>query len=350
MKFRNQLRFDEINFLEFRRALLDFRSGIPININDLNLTIASPEVLSIAFFDRFFASNSYLVIADSRASYFGMKSNVFSLAKVRFNEILDFVKYNLPIEKTEQTDLDFPVEMLKIPKLMKLLPCYIVSTKKVDGFLGIEMDDVDRYRYLLTDSLEIVDKTNLTLRHYEGVNVELVLFRSNFTLAEHYAIIVGNSLGYDNPFVRLHSSCFTGDVLGSLSCDCMDQLHIAIHFLAKKGGGVITYINQEGRGIGLAAKLKAYNLQQKQHLDTFEANLALGYAEDEREFHVAAQILSALSISSIKLITNNPQKTSALEDLGIRVEETCNLEIDIHEFNQKYLKAKAEKKGHMVKA
>jgi GTP cyclohydrolase II len=322
---------------------------MPINIHELNLTIASPEVVSITFFDRFFSSNSYLVITDSRAAYIDMESNVLSLSKVRFSEIADFIRYNLPIEKTEQTDLSFPSDLLKIPKLMKLLPSYIVLTKKIDGFLEINIDDINKYKYLLTDSLEIVDRSNLILRHYENINIELVFFRSIFTSAEHYAIIVGNHVNYENPFVRLHSSCFTGDVLGSLSCDCMDQLHMAIHFLAKNGGGIITYINQEGRGIGLAAKLKAYNLQQRNNLDTFEANLALGFAEDEREFHIAAQMLSALSISSVKLITNNPQKTSALEDLGIRVEETYNLEIDIHEFNERYLRAKAEKKGHMVK-
>jgi GTP cyclohydrolase II len=349
MKFKNQLRFDEINFLEFRRALMDFRSGIPVNIDEINFTIASPETISRSFFERFFSSNSYLVIPDSRAEYFGMDSNVLSLSRIKFSEVLDFVKYNIPIENVEHTSLDLPDVLMKIPKLVKLLPCFLVSTKKVDGFLEIKTDDIEDYRYLLTDSLEIVDRSNLIIKSYQDIAVELVLFRSTYTSAEHYAIIIGNNVSISGPFVRVHSSCFTGDVLGSLSCDCMDQLHMAIEFLSTNGGGVITYINQEGRGIGLAAKLKAYNLQHNLNLDTFEANLALGFAEDEREFQVAAQMLAALSISSVKLLTNNPQKVFWLEDLGIRVEQTYNLDVEMHEFNEKYLKTKASKMAHMIK-
>ena len=347
--FRNQLRFDERDFLEFRRALLDFKSGIPINIIESQIMIASPETLNITFYDRFFGGDAYLVLAPSKAKYLNMESNVLSLARMKFSVVQDLVKYNFLPKVIEYSELEYPEILLHIPKLLKLLPCFIFRINQVEGFLSLRHTSITEYKHLLINSLEIVEKAELKLRNYIDNKIELIVFRSKYTGEEHYAIIVGNQNNFQTPpFVRVHSSCFTGDVLGSIACDCMDQLHYTIDFLARNGGGVITYISQEGRGIGLAAKLKAYNLQKNEDLDTFDANLALGFDADEREFYVAAQMLCALSIANVKLITNNPHKVKFLEETGIAVEGIENITTIPNDCNQKYLKAKSEKMGHII--
>ena len=339
---------NERSFLNFRRALSDIKTGIPIYIKELDILIASPETISDNFFNRYFTKNSYLLISKSRSKYLGLKSTKIDLSNISLEEIYKLLDNNPKIRSFKYLENNFSSDILEFMKLIELLPTAIISQDTNPGFLEIELSDLKKYKYELKDRLEIVSKANLSLRHHQSTKIELVFFRSTFINYEHYAIIVGDVENHSTPFVRMHSSCFTGDVLGSLLCDCMDQLHIAIHFLAQNGGGIIIYVDQEGRGIGLASKLRTYNLQSKQGLDTFDANLALGYKEDEREFNVAVQMLAALSVASIKLITNNPKKSAALQDLGINVEKSYNLDIDIHEFNKKYLKAKADKMGHMV--
>jgi GTP cyclohydrolase II len=151
------------------------------------------------------------------------------------------------------------------------------------------------------------------------------------------------------PLVRIHSQCLTGDVFGSLRCDCRLQLELALSKIAAEGAGILLYEQQEGRGIGLMAKLKAYELQD-QGMDTVEANEELGYAADCREFELPAEVLKLLGITQVRLITNNPDKVAALEAGGISVVERVSAEVEPQESFEKYLKTKQEKMGHIMES
>ena len=153
--------------------------------------------------------------------------------------------------------------------------------------------------------------------------------------------------GKKNVLVRVHSECLTGDALGSLRCDCGQQLHIALRKIEEAGEGVVLYMRQEGRGIGLANKMRAYKLQDDGK-DTVEANVLLGFAPDLRDYGIGAQILSDLGLTSIRLMTNNPAKRSGLEGYGLKIVERVPLEVEANKYNEKYLKVKKDKMGHLL--
>lgn len=175
----------------------------------------------------------------------------------------------------------------------------------------------------------------------------LVLYELAGEPQDHLAMVMGTLGDGEGVLVRVHSACFTGEVLGSRRCDCGEQLASAIGRVAAEGRGAILYLNQEGRGIGLREKLRAYNLQD-QGLDTVEANLALGHGADERDYTVAAVMLRHLGVRSVRLMTNNPAKIDSLEALGIPVIERVPLEVPVTDDNAPYLRAKATKLHHML--
>ena len=176
---------------------------------------------------------------------------------------------------------------------------------------------------------------------------ELIAYKQLNTGEEHMALKKGEWKKDEAVLVRVHSSCMTGDILGSLRCDCGDQLHAAMKMVEEAGKGVVLYMNQEGRGIGLVNKLKAYKLQEE-GLDTVEANLKLGFGMDERDYGVGAQILRELGISKIKLITNNPRKRAGLFGYGLEIVEIVPIEIKPNAHNKKYLTTKRDKLGHNI--
>jgi len=176
---------------------------------------------------------------------------------------------------------------------------------------------------------------------------QLCLYHNSQDAKEHLAIVFGNVEDQEDVLVRVHSECFTGDVLGSRRCDCGEQLHLAMQHIAEEGRGVIVYLRQEGRGIGLLDKLRAYNLQD-QGYDTVEANLMLGHQADERDYTVAARILEDLGICSIRLLTNNPGKINALQSLGVQVHQRVPVLPTVHSDNEHYLQTKAQRMQHML--
>lgn len=180
----------------------------------------------------------------------------------------------------------------------------------------------------------------------EGV-FSLRYFRNNLDQKEHLAITLGEIDGADGALTRIHSECFTGDVMGSLRCDCGPQLHRAMEMIAEAGQGIILYLRQEGRGIGLEEKLKAYNLQD-QGYDTVDANLLLGHDADERDYTVAAHMLQSLGVRSVRLITNNPGKLESLTELGIQVAERVPIQIPANAENRSYLATKVKRMRHML--
>lgn len=192
--------------------------------------------------------------------------------------------------------------------------------------------------------LEDLVQTPIPTRHGEFI---LHYYSNSLDYKEHIALVKGETANQDDVPVRIHSECFTGDVLGSRRCDCGEQLDMAMHLIEQAGRGVLIYLRQEGRGIGLLKKLQAYNLQD-QGMDTVDANLHLGYQADEREYGIAALILESLKINSIALITNNPEKIDGLKKLGIRITQRIPIEIKANDDNLGYLQTKAKKMSHWL--
>lgn len=188
--------------------------------------------------------------------------------------------------------------------------------------------------------------TRLPTQHGDFV---LHCYQTNQDEKEHLALVKGSVFEQENVPVRVHSECLTGDVFGSRRCDCGEQLSSAMQFIEREGCGIVLYLRQEGRGIGLFEKLKAYNLQDE-GLDTVDANLALGHLADEREYDIAALILNTLNVRSIKLLTNNPAKILALQNLGINVVSRLPLEIAANNDNVDYLHTKVIKMAHLLSA
>ena len=180
-----------------------------------------------------------------------------------------------------------------------------------------------------------------------GGDFQMILYENEVDDFQHIALVKGDVSGDEPVLVRVHSECFTGDVLGSMRCDCGDQLHTAMHMIDEAGKGVIVYMRQEGRGIGLANKLKAYCLQDRGK-DTVEANIELGFDADLRDYGLGAQILVELGVTRIKLMTNNPKKLKGLEGYGLEVVERVPIEIVPNDLNIKYLSTKKEKMGHLL--
>jgi GTP cyclohydrolase II len=193
-------------------------------------------------------------------------------------------------------------------------------------------------------SVEIVARARLPLEDLPPT--QIVAFRASDDGQEHVALVVG-AFGGKPPLVRLHSECLTGDVFGSLKCDCGPQLRDALKIIGEAGGGVLLYLRQEGRGIGLANKIRAYSLQDR-GLDTVDANQRLGFADDERDYGHAAAMLRALGIDRVRLLTNNPAKVKGLEAAGIAVAERVAHQMPANPHNADYLATKRKKSGHLL--
>jgi 3,4-dihydroxy 2-butanone 4-phosphate synthase/GTP cyclohydrolase II len=227
-------------------------------------------------------------------------------------------------------------EMARLPELLEM-------AKKLDMKI-VSIQDLITYR-LRTESL-IKKEVSVKLPTEWG-DFEMVAFTQVNTGENHLALVKG-SWEEDEPIlVRVHSSCMTGDIFGSCRCDCGPQLHKAMEMIEKEGKGLIVYMNQEGRGIGLVNKLKSYNLQEN-GMDTFEANIALGFGMDERDYGVGAQIIRSLGVRKMKLMSNNPTKRAGLIGYGLEVVDNVPIEIASNKHNELYLKAKRDKMGHTI--
>jgi GTP cyclohydrolase II len=242
---------------------------------------------------------------------------------------------------------------LRLAKIGRLLPAVlagyatddVAAVSEVHDLIQVSAADVLRYTDHETAGLRRVASALVPLSGAPDSRV--VAFRTDGSAIEHLAIVIGHPEHSDAPLVRIHSECFTGDLLGSMRCDCGEQLRGAIHRIAEDGAGVLLYLAQEGRGIGLVNKLRAYGLQDR-GLDTMDANRALGWGADERDFMVGATMLQTMGIKRVRLLTNNPEKVAALATCGIEVVGREPHSFEPNGINDEYLATKAARFGHML--
>lgn len=245
-----------------------------------------------------------------------------------------------PFSTLPITDEDAAVAALRLARLAGLLPALFVGRTQ-NPAVRLSAGDVAAFGH---GPVRIVSRARLPTRH--AVPSEIIAFRADGDPGEHVALVLGAPKGQP-PLVRIHSECLTGDVFGSLKCDCGPQLDGALERIADSGWGVLIYLRQEGRGIGLINKLRAYALQD-QGFDTVDANVRLGFDDDERDFSVAARMLAALGQREVHLLTNNPRKAAALEALGIKVAERVPLQAGANPHNRAYLDTKRDRSGHQL--
>jgi GTP cyclohydrolase II len=247
-----------------------------------------------------------------------------------------------PFHALPLTHPELAAAALRLARLAGLLPAFFVGRDDVAGAVTVPANAVAAYE----DSARLSIAARARLPVAVDSRAEIIAFRSPEDAREHVALILGQP-DDSPPVVRLHSECLTGDVLGSLKCDCGPQLHAALHEIAGSRWGVLLYLRQEGRGIGLINKLRAYELQD-QGFDTVDANLRLGFAIDARDFSVAARMLSLLGIASVRLLTNNPAKVDGLSAEGIAVVERLPHAVESNPHNERYLATKRDRTGHQL--
>lgn len=231
---------------------------------------------------------------------------------------------------------------LRLARLAGILPAYFLTEGDEAVDVTVQADDIDTY----DDAIHLAIATRARLPVSASETAEIIAFRSPDEPREHVALVVGKR-DASPPVVRLHSECLTGDVLGSLKCDCGPQLHQALHQIADAPWGVLLYLRQEGRGIGLVNKLRAYAMQD-QGFDTVDANVRLGFAIDARDFSVAARMLDLLGVTQVRLLTNNPNKVAGLEAAGIGVIERLPIILPTNPHNERYLATKRDRTGHQL--
>jgi 3,4-dihydroxy 2-butanone 4-phosphate synthase/GTP cyclohydrolase II len=235
------------------------------------------------------------------------------------------------------------VEVMNEDGTMARLPQLLEIAQKF-GLKIISIKDLIDYRLKADSLIQELVRVNMPTKYGQ---FQLVAFKENLSGAEHLALVKGKWEKDEPVLTRVHSSCFTGDILGSLRCDCGEQLHKAMRMVEAAGKGVILYMNQEGRGIGLINKLRAYQLQEE-GMDTVEANIHLGFGMDERDYGVGAQILRSLGITKLKLMSNNPRKRAGLKGYGLEIVDTVPIEVAPNPYNEKYLTTKRDKLGHSI--
>lgn len=235
------------------------------------------------------------------------------------------------------------VEIVSADGTMARLPELLEIAKKFE-LKVVSIKDLIEYRLKKDSLIEEIVRVDMPTKYG---HFKLVAFREKSTQREHLALLKGEWQKGEAILTRVHSSCFTGDILGSFKCDCGEQLHKAMQMVEEEGKGVILYMNQEGRGIGLVNKLRAYKLQEE-GMDTVEANIHLGFAGDERDYGIGAQILRYLNVTRLRLMSNNPKKRAGLKGYDLEIVDIVPIEIKSNPHNERYLQTKRDKMGHEI--
>jgi GTP cyclohydrolase II len=343
------------------------RRGRAIKVfdGDGNLLVAAVETLNAPLFRRLTAAGAgraVLLITAERALAAGFSRQLSGPVAIAFpaDSDLEHLRALAGVGPVDcKTSAEFAADhapsfaalaaaAFQLAKAGRLVPALIgVAADDADtaGVLAIAADDIAHHAAFGHHSVKLVSRARVPLA--DAIDSEIALFRDEYGSAQHLAVMIGKPEQQDAVPVRLHSACLTGDLLASLRCDCGEQLRTAVARIAALGGGVLLYLDQEGRGIGLPNKLRAYVLQDE-GLDTVDADRHLGFLADERTYDVAAALLHELGISRIRLLTNNPQKINGLREHGIEVAGRLPLVATSNSHNERYLRAKLERAGHLA--
>jgi GTP cyclohydrolase II len=348
------------------RAIMELRRGRAIAIvgERRTLVVAALEATSEARLDQLVRASdrAVLLLTTERAQSAGLNGATIGpvAIPIRQADKLDVLKsYGGMAGVPDETDArsnaiawggskPLAAAGFKLAKAGRLMPALV-------GFETERFDDASVEQVRLGAILERSDLTRRGLLRIsesrlplaDAENTSIILFRDEHSNSEHVAVVIGNPASRSAVPVRLHSACLTGDVLGSLRCDCGEQLHTAVLRIAELGSGVLLYLDHEGRGIGLANKLRAYSIQDT-GLDTLDADRHLGFSADERTYDVAAAMLKDIGVTRVEVMTNNPQKIDALREHGIDVVGRLPLVASTNAHNENYLRAKRERAGHLA--
>ncbi len=353
------------------RLVSDLRLGLPVILYDRQQIVlaASIETLYSEKLDKINqiakSEKFEIAITNRRAKVLNARIYNEAVTRLSIKEKIDIQLLHAIADPSK--DLDYPLKgpfqseregsfdiaslSLSLCKKARLLPASIL----------VNITDSIR-RELVSAQISECNINNLKIKSEETTflptlssaqlpigghqNISLTVFRELTDLTEHYAIVFGEPKDSQPVLTRVHSACFTGDLLGSEKCDCGEQFSVSMSIMKNEGNGILLYLNQEGRGIGLANKMRAYHLQSI-GFDTVDANHRLGFEDDERDLEIAAKILKTLGVHDVKLMTNNPKKIELLTSQGIKVKERVPLIASINPNNKDYLRTKAKKSGHL---
>ena len=357
------------------RAIFDLRRGQPVRVKDDNGDVVAVAVENLttdtlAWMRTFCGGHPGLIITPNRTRALGLEpgnapavrlplrddvavKDVFALATAVSDDHPHHVHPSLaPATRPEHAALHLTRAGKLIPAAVSVSAKDVAATERLDRLEAdgtlLRVAPGDALAVTATPALEMVSVSDAYVPLEDAANTRFMLFREANGLLEHVAVLIGNEPDWPDPLpVRLHSSCLTGDLFGSLRCDCGEQLRNSVRAINEAGGGVLLYLAQEGRGIGLANKLRAYTLQDT-GMDTLEADCSLGFGSDERRYEAAVEMLQHLGVRRISLLTNNPLKIQALEDGGITVADRRPLHGSLNPHNVRYLNTKADRAGHWL--
>jgi GTP cyclohydrolase II len=348
------------------RARADLRMGVPVVMVDGSQAaiVAAVETLDAARLADLRALGApVLAVTARRAETLKARAYDTDLARIVVPGSADIAwlinvadpanDLSMPMQGPYRTERDGPADLhraaIRLAKTARLLPAALVvaTGDAPDPALGLTVIDIAAAAPVLNRLSPLSEVISATVPLQAAETARLHVFRPEDGGEEHYAVEIGRPRRDAPVLARLHSACFTGDLLGSLKCDCGPQLRAALAQMGDKGQGVLLYLNQEGRGIGLANKMRAYSLQD-QGFDTVEANHRLGFEDDERDFRIGAAILQSMGFSAVRLLTNNPHKVDMMQANGIAVVERVPLKVGLNPLNARYLDTKAKKSGHIL--
>jgi len=366
--------------VKIERAISELRRGSKVVITDnntnLSILITPAELIrddTVDEFSKLAKSRPNILLSANRCKAIGINTDnkPCSILINKSWSSSDIMSICLPLSNKEKPEISGVISesttgiassALLLLRQSRLLPAAIISLVSYipienvrdwcfeNNLIHVDLEDITIYEKISADSLVMEVKANVPLAYTD--NCEIVVFRPRDGGHEHFCLIFGKTREIQkssrtNPLVRIHSQCITGDILDSLKCDCGEQLKHSIKMMADADEGVLVYLAQEGRDIGLLNKLRAYSLQEG-GMDTVQANENLGFNDDERLYYPAKQILSQLKICQVRLITNNPKKVNHLNSLGINVTERIPIKIKPNKHNKKYLDTKSKKSGHLL--